>query len=106
LLKFFQQLRDDFRRVLHIAIHQDGCIPLAMIQAGNQRHLVPEPTGQVQDCDTVVPSRNFSENGERIVTAPIQHVDDSKGVTLRKTGYNARERLVKNWQRFFLIVNG
>jgi hypothetical protein len=35
LLKLFQKPRDHFRGVLHIAIHQDRCVPITMIQAGN-----------------------------------------------------------------------
>jgi hypothetical protein len=42
LIKFFQQLRDNFRRMLHIAVHQDGSVPITMIQARNQRHLMPK----------------------------------------------------------------
>jgi hypothetical protein len=106
LFKFFQQLRDDFRRVLQIAIHQDGSVPIAMIQTCNQRHLVPEATGQVQDRDPCVPGGNVLEHGERIVTAPVEHIDDTKRVTLRQRGHDTGERRVKNRQPFFLIVNG
>jgi hypothetical protein len=77
-----------------------------MIEARNQGHLVPESTRQVQDRDTRVSSRNVFENGERIVRAPVEHVNDSKGVMLRKTGHDSRERSVKNRQPLLLIVNG
>jgi len=60
----------------------------------------------MQDRDTRVPGRNVFENSERIVTAPVEHINYSKGVTPRKNGHNPRERLVENWQPFFLVVNG
>ncbi len=67
---------------------------------------MPESTGQVQDRDTRVPSRNIFENRERIVRAAVEYVNDSKGVTLRKTGHDSRERPVKNRQPFLLIIDG
>lgn len=92
--------------MLQIAVHQYGSIPITMVQTRNQRHLVPKATGQVQDRDTRVLGSNVFEHGERIVTAPIEHVQDTKRVALRQRGHDTGERRVKNWQAFFLIVNG
>jgi hypothetical protein len=44
LSELFQELRDDFRRMLQIAVHQEGSVSITVIQARNQRHLVPEST--------------------------------------------------------------
>ncbi len=76
-----------------------------MIQTGNQRHLVPKSTRQVQNRDPPVPSRQIFENGERIVAATIEHINDAKGETLREPGQDNREGPVKNSQPFLLIVN-
>jgi hypothetical protein len=77
-----------------------------MIQAGNQGHLVPESARQVQNRDARVPGRNLFENGERIVMAPVEHINHSTGVTPRKAVHDSRKRLVESRQTFFLIVNG
>jgi hypothetical protein len=92
--------------VLQITVHQNGSVSITMIQTGNQRHLVPESTRQVQNRDPRVPGCNLLEHGERIVTAPVEHIQDTKGVSLRQRGQDTGKRRVKNWQPLFLIVNG
>jgi hypothetical protein len=92
--------------MLHITIHQNGGVSVTMIQPGNQGHLVPESTRQMQDRDPRVPGRDVFENGERIVPASVEHINNPKDVTLRKTGRDRRKRLMKNWQPLFLVVNG
>jgi hypothetical protein len=44
LFEFFEQFRDELRRMLQIAVHQNGCISAAVIETCNQGHLVPKPT--------------------------------------------------------------
>jgi hypothetical protein len=67
---------------------------------------MPESTRQMQHRDARVPGSNLFEDGERSITAPVKHINRSKSVTLRKTGQDTRNRLVKDRQPFFLIVNG
>jgi hypothetical protein len=77
-----------------------------MVQPRNQGHLMPESTRQMQHRDARVPGSNLSEDGERMITAPVYHINRSKSVPLRKTGQDTRKRLVKDRQPLFLIVNG
>jgi hypothetical protein len=77
-----------------------------MVEPRNQRHLMPESTRQMQHRDARVPGSNFFEDGERLITAPVKHINRSESMPLRKSGQDTRKRLVKGRQPFFLIVNG
>lgn len=52
-----EQFRNQFRRVLEIAVHQDHGVPVGVMQAGAQRDLMAEIANQSDIADAAIGCR-------------------------------------------------
>src|SRR5260370_24615855 len=92
--------------MLHIAIHVDRRIAVAIIKAGDQRHLMAEPARQMKNRYTRIKSRNVFKNRQGIVARSVEYIDHAKDISRCEPIQYIREGLVKDSDSFFLVIDG
>jgi dolichol-phosphate mannosyltransferase len=68
---FRNHLRDDFRWILQVAIDDDHCVPVCVINAGRDGALVAKIAREVQNPDSRIFFRQLKQDFQRSVFAPV-----------------------------------
>ena len=70
------ELLDQRRRMLSVAVHEQHGAEAGVIEAGEQRRLLAEIARQRDDLDVETVGREFARSGERRVAAAVVDIDD------------------------------
>ena len=106
ILEFRQQLRNQRRRMLQVAVHHDDRICVGVVHAGQQRHLMPKPRGERQHLKRRVAGGNPLEDGQRRVLAAIDDKHDARAIPALEAAQHARQLRVEDLDHRLFVVDG
>src|SRR4051812_19557021 len=91
--------------MLKIAVEHNDDIPVGMIDAGYQRHLVAKAPRHRQNCDARVASTDRQEDVLSSVRKWVHNIDDIDDVFVGKSVKRFRESSMKGGDNLLFAIN-
>ena len=105
LVELFEQLRDHRRRVLQVAVEHDDGVGVAVVQTGEQRHLVAEARRHDEKANRRIGAGDLLEDVQRRIAAAIHHIQDRRVIRILYARQHALQLRMENLDYFFFLID-